>query len=82
MNLMCNFACRRTDNHVVTIAQSYCSGLTLVQFEDRVGHGGQNSLSLQDIDVPDPQGQGEGGLRERDRGRKIMKERERDRERE
>lgn len=70
-----------TDNHVDTIAQSYCSGLTLVQFEDRVGHGGQNSLSLQDIDVPDPQGQSEGGLRERLEERERKKDNEGERKR-
>lgn len=70
-----------TDNHVDTIAQSYCSGLTLVQFEDRVGHGGQNSLSFQDIDVPDPQGQSEGGLRERLEERERKKDNEGERKR-
>lgn len=63
------------------MAQSYCSGLTLVQFEDRVGHGGQNSLSLQDIDVPDPQGQSEGGLRERLEERERKKDNEGERKR-
>lgn len=63
------------------MAQSYCSGLTLVQFEDRVGHGGQNSLSFQDIDVPDPQGQSEGGLRERLEERERKKDNEGERKR-
>lgn len=38
------------------------NGLTLVQFEDRVGHGGQQFFPLQDVDVPDPEGEGEGSL--------------------
>lgn len=37
-------------------------GLTLVQFEDRVGHGRKRSFTLQDVDVPDPESEGEGSL--------------------
>ena len=39
-----------------------CRQLTLMQFEDGVGHGGQHPLSLQNVDVPDPEGEGEGSL--------------------
>lgn len=38
------------------------NSLTLVQFEDGVGHGGQQSFTLQDVDVPDPEGEGERSL--------------------
>ena len=45
--------------------------LTLVEFEDSVGHGGENSLPLQDIDVPDTKGQGKGGLPETQKQRET-----------
>lgn len=46
--------------------------LTLVQFEDGVGHGRQQSLTLQDVDVPDPEGEGEGSLdTNRTKGQRI-----------
>lgn len=38
------------------------NSLTLVQFEDGVGHGGEHSFTLQDVDVPDPEGEGERSL--------------------
>ena len=38
------------------------SGLTLVQFEERVGHGGQDAFPLHDVDVPDPEREGERSL--------------------
>lgn len=37
-------------------------GLTLVQLEDGVGHGGKSPLALQDVDVPDPESESEGSL--------------------
>lgn len=37
--------------------------LTLVHFEDSVGHSRQDSFTLQDVDVPDPEGEGEGSLK-------------------
>lgn len=49
------------------------NSLTLVQFEDSVGHGGEQSFTLQDVDVPDPEGEGEGSLNtNRTKGQKII----------
>lgn len=49
------------------------NSLTLVQFEDGVGHGRQQSFTLQDVDVPDPEGEGEGSLEtNRTEGQEII----------
>lgn len=43
-----------------------------MQFEDGVGHGGQQSFTLQDVDVPDPEGEGERSLdTNRTKGQRI-----------
>lgn len=44
-----------------------------MQFEDSVGHGRQQSFTLQDVDVPDPEREGEGSLdTNRTTGQKIL----------